>query len=233
VSSSSDQAEVTELRHAAVVDEHVRRLEVPVHEPERVDRREAVPDGNEDVEHRAPVVRLAHPVEQRHALDELHRDERILTRHPDLEHGDDVRVRQPRERLRFAKQPRRRDVPTRARGMDQLERDAPAEQRVTPIEDERHPAGAESPDHLEMPQPGRQIAFLHLDRRNGNDLALVHTSRPRAWWTIKSRAASAPQPYYPGRTVARCGLRTRSVRPRRRRGSHGHPRPGPLARVRA
>ena len=96
-----------EHAHAPVLpDEHVRRLEVAVHEPGAVRGREPFARGDRgahDLGARPPL--LVRPRAERPPLDELGREEHVVLERADVEHREHVRVREPRERLRFAQEP--------------------------------------------------------------------------------------------------------------------------------
>jgi hypothetical protein len=66
--------------------------------------RETVARVDEYAEHLRGTVRLG-PLRERLSFDELHRDEQLAVRVADVMHCDDVRMLEPRERLRFGPQP--------------------------------------------------------------------------------------------------------------------------------
>ena len=104
-------AEIDDARPAVLVEQDVVGLEVAVHEAGGVRGREAAPRRDEDVEDLAPRAGLVgEPALDRPARDELHRQEHLVLEHADVVHGDDVRVRQARHRLRLAQQARARRV---------------------------------------------------------------------------------------------------------------------------
>ena len=51
------QSEIDDPRTAVLVQQHVLRLEVAVHQPRRMRSRQPAPGGDEDVQHLAPVAR--------------------------------------------------------------------------------------------------------------------------------------------------------------------------------
>ena len=111
------EAEVHDAHRAVAADQHVLGLEVAVDEPGGVRGREPRAGGDEDVEDLAQGARpLGQPLGERPALDELHRDEDLAAERADVVHDDDVRVREPRHRLRLAQQARLRA--RRRRGAD-------------------------------------------------------------------------------------------------------------------
>jgi hypothetical protein len=134
-----------------VTDEHVVRFEVAMHEPDRMRRREP---RTRRAHHREDLAPRAHtrlaPLAQRHALDELHRDEDAIAERADIVHRDHVRMGQPRHRLRLSQQPglaARRRRPRAARsGLEQLERDPTIELGIVGRIDDAH---ATLPDHID------------------------------------------------------------------------------------
>ena len=83
-------------------------------------------------------------------LDELHRDEDLVVERADVVDDDDVRVRQPRDRLRLAQRPLpplgQRDA---VAGLDpqELDRDLAIELRIVRRVDLAHPAAPDQPQH--------------------------------------------------------------------------------------
>lgn len=75
---------------------------------------EPAPRGAIDVDDLAPAVLLARePVTERHAVDQLHREEHVALVRADIEHARDALVRELCHRLRLALQPGlERDVAT-------------------------------------------------------------------------------------------------------------------------
>ena len=95
-----------EHAHAPVgAEDQVGRLEVAVHEADLVRRGQAAPGVAEDVQHLAPRRPLAliqaSPVSP---CDQLHRQEHAAVDAADVVDGDDVGMRQLRQRLRLAQQ---------------------------------------------------------------------------------------------------------------------------------
>ena len=84
------------------------------------------------------------PALERPAADELHREEDLVVDHADVVDGDDVRVREPRHRLRLAQQARARRVLHALPRLEQLERDLAIELRIVRAVDHAHPAGADA-----------------------------------------------------------------------------------------
>ena len=106
-------------------------------------------------------VRRLQPVGDGVPVDELHRDEHLLVERADVEHDDDVRVRQPRDRLRLAQRPL---PPLVARdagaGLDpqQLDRDLAIQLGIVGRIDLAHPAATDEAEHDVAPdgRPARQ-----------------------------------------------------------------------------
>ena len=94
--------------HGAVAPDHdVLGLEVAVDDAGRVRRRQPAPGGDEHVQDLAPASRLrAQPRVDGLAFDELHRDVDAIVDGARVVDGDDVRVRQARDRARLAQQAR-------------------------------------------------------------------------------------------------------------------------------
>ena len=135
-------AEIEDAHATIRADDRVLRLEVAVDEPGRVRRREPAPRLDQVCEQRAPRrFALALPLRERPALDELHRDEHGVAEHADIEDLDDVRVRDLRQRLGLADQPRGAVGADRAH---ELERDAPVEIRIVGAIDHAHAAETEA-----------------------------------------------------------------------------------------
>ena len=82
------------------------------------------------------------PAGERVAAHELHHDEDLVVDRADLVHADDVRVREPRHRLRLGDQPHARGGARVAIAHD-LDRDTAIEIGIVSLEHDTHPAGAE------------------------------------------------------------------------------------------
>ena len=169
----ADQAEVADLRDTRLRDEHVRRLEVAVHEAHRVRRSETASRLHEHREHGGNVVRRRHPALERLTGDVLHRDERLAVGDARLEHADDVWIREPCERLRFATEavlllriePRLEAA--------HLDRDDALEIRIARAIHRAHCTAADQIEHLEPADPvdggsciGRRFAGVARQREH-------------------------------------------------------------------
>src|SRR5205814_6809274 len=120
-------AEVDELDRAALADHDVVGFDVAVNDAGGVRGGEPSTGGGDHADDLAPGARLLlEPVAQRDAVDQLHRDERVALDVADVEHGDDRWMREPREGLRLAMEPRAMQLGELIGG-DDLERDAPVE----------------------------------------------------------------------------------------------------------
>jgi hypothetical protein len=97
------EAEVHDAHLVVASDHDVVRLEVAMDQPLVVSGRQPAPRRHEHLQDVLPAsFRRLQPVRDGVPLDELHRDEHLLLKRPDVEHDDDVRVREPRDRLRLA-----------------------------------------------------------------------------------------------------------------------------------
>jgi hypothetical protein len=131
------EPEVGDARAALAVDEHVVELEVAVDDAGGVRGDEPASRAAKQLEHLAPAALLSlEPAPQRLAWHELHREKYATGVRADVVDRDDVRVRQPRHRLRLAQQARLRvDA---AAGPHQLDRDVAHELRVGRREHDAH-----------------------------------------------------------------------------------------------
>ena len=105
-SSCAREPEVGDDRAAVTRDEHVLRLDVAMDEPGLMRGGDAVGGTEETCEDLVAIARLVGPLPQRHAVDELHREPDFFAFGPDVVDVADVRMREPRERLGFANEPR-------------------------------------------------------------------------------------------------------------------------------
>ena len=122
------QAEAGDAGSVVEADQDVVGLDVAVHDPRRMCSREAAAGFEQAIDDLAGLARCAlEPRAQAAAVDQLHRDEGVAAMRADVEHGHDVRVREPRERARLAHQvlaPIATDAAV-AVCAQQLQRDAP------------------------------------------------------------------------------------------------------------
>jgi hypothetical protein len=102
----SCQAEVRHFDSPITADQYVVWLEVAVHEAGGVSGREAIACLEENQHLAPPVLLLRTPLPQGGAGHVLHGDENALFALADVEHRHDVRMREHRQGLRFAKQAR-------------------------------------------------------------------------------------------------------------------------------
>jgi hypothetical protein len=92
------QPEVHDAHLVVAPDHDVVGLEIAVHQPLLVRGRQAPPRRHEHLQDLLPAaLRCLQPVGDGVPIDELHRDEHLLGKRTDVEHNDDVRVRQPGE----------------------------------------------------------------------------------------------------------------------------------------
>ncbi len=107
------EPEVDDTDTAVVSDNHVVRFEVAVDEPGGVRRGQPFPRRQEDAHDGVDASGRAQPLPQRHAVDELHRDEDLSLEDARVVDRNHVRMGQACERLGLAEKPsvRRRLVP--------------------------------------------------------------------------------------------------------------------------
>ena len=160
------QSEIDDPGAAVLVQQHVLRLEVAVHQPRRMRSRQAPPRGDEDVQHLAPGARAgAEPALERPTAQEFHGQEDLPVEDADVVHGDHVRVRQPRHRLRLAQQARpRRVFLTELASLEELERDLSIELRIVGAVHDAHGAAAHALDDQVAPDPGTGVERRPLAR---------------------------------------------------------------------
>jgi hypothetical protein len=135
--------EVEDADPAVGGDQHVGGLEVAVDDAGLVRGVEPFAGGDEDLEDRAQrSFGRRQPLAQGLALDVLHRQEHLAVVDPDVEHRDDVGMRQPRQRLGLALHAGAPDR-ARLRGADDLDRDLAIELGIEGAIDHAHAAGAD------------------------------------------------------------------------------------------
>jgi hypothetical protein len=142
--------------HAAVLSEqHVRRLEVPVHEAGDMGGVKALRGGSEHLQHlRQFVPALGQPFPQRAAGDELHDDERLPVARDHVEHRQHVRMAEPSHRPRLADDLRLGAI---AAAIQELERDGALELHVEAAPHLAHPALADPfDDHVAIGEQRRR-----------------------------------------------------------------------------
>lgn len=128
-------------------------VEVAVHDAGLVRRREAPPCLRKDAQHITGAAALrAQPGPHGAAIDELERHEPLAFPAASIEDGDDVGVREARERLRFSKEPCLVFV-GRRRGLQQLQRHLSIELGIPGGEDLAHGSGPDAFEH-DVPAEG-------------------------------------------------------------------------------
>ena len=161
----ADPARQPEVHHAhgsALADHDVLRLEIAVHQPGCMRAGQSAPGGQEDLQHLPPAgprCRASRPFGDGHPIDELHRDEDAVADGPDVVDRNHVFMRQAGNRFRFPAQPRRmRRAPFLAVRMQDLERHAAVQLRISGGVDVTHAAASDQPQHHvpASPRPGRQ-----------------------------------------------------------------------------
>ena len=147
------ETKVDQLDDAVAPHHHVLGLDVAMHKPRAVRRRERRRDLKRDVDkvrdsQRAGVDGFA----QRRAIDELRRDEVDVLGVADFIHRDDVRMIQGRGRARFVFKPASESSIEEQLGRQDLQRDASSQRRVRRAIDLAHAARSEPRHDLVAPQ---------------------------------------------------------------------------------
>ncbi|HEU0032763.1 MAG TPA: hypothetical protein VFQ53_19160 [Kofleriaceae bacterium] len=140
------EAEVGDPRAPAVVHDRVVRLEVAMDDPRGVRGREprgALREHVDDRGGRGPG--LGEPRAQRPPGDVLHRDEHAVVPAADVEHADDVRMIDPRERAALAEHPLldERVLGDAGLRLHELDRQLAIELAIVRAVDDAHRAGTE------------------------------------------------------------------------------------------
>jgi hypothetical protein len=142
------EPEVGDHHPTVVAHQDVVGLDVAVHDPGVVQRREAVGGVDEDTDDLTPRRRMVPPRAQTRTLDELHRDEhRVVIDAADVEHRQYVGVLDPSERLGLAEGPLAAHPITLVAVPEHLERDVPAQSRVVR---RVHRRARPAPEHVEQ-----------------------------------------------------------------------------------
>ena len=150
------EPKVTNANPAVRADQHVVGFEVTMQKPYGVRGGQAATRLQHDLEHVAPrPFPPSHPLRHRVAFDKFHGDidfalaRRIRTvDRADVIDGDHVGMRQLRNRLSFANQPRARLTGGDANaGAQQLDRDLTIELRIVGGEHDAHAASAQPSEH--------------------------------------------------------------------------------------
>ena len=163
------------------IDHDVVRLEVAMHDPSAVRRRQGPGGLNEHRDDLRSGARLVgEPLRQRRAFDLGHREVHAVVVQPGIEHRHDMGVVQRSKRSAFAKQP----APLRITGVcpHQLEGDQPLELRVPGSVHHTHCAAAEHTPHLvptdHQGRGARQQPRLDQRQRTLTPRWLRHQRRP-------------------------------------------------------
>ena len=146
---SLGEAEVEQLRAPLVRHEDVLRLQVPVNDPLLVRRGQSLCDLRGEVDRLAGAKRaLPEAYAQRLAFEELHDGVRGLAVPPEIVDGEDVRVREGRNRAGLALEAGQRLGVARELGGEHLDGDVPAQLGVAGFVDLAHPPRAERCEDL-------------------------------------------------------------------------------------
>ena len=144
------QAEVDHLEVTVRGDQHVLRLDVPVHDPGRVRGRQAGQQRHHDGQRltRRETAPLGEQVPQRPAGHVLHGQVRVRAITALIEHGDHVGVREPRHRFGLADEPVDEILVPRQVGVHDLERHPAIQAGVDGAVHRRHAAERNQRLHL-------------------------------------------------------------------------------------
>ena len=143
------EAEVEDLHAAVTRQEHVLGLDVAMDDAARVCGVEAIGDGGRNRDGRPPGLRaLREPRAQCLALQQFGDREEDPPVQPDVVDGEDVRVRERRDRLRLALESRAGIVIVRQARLQHLEGDVALQARVACAIDLAHAALSEGTEHF-------------------------------------------------------------------------------------
>ena len=158
----------------------------------RVRRRQPVGELQRDVRgardrQRALVLEL---VAERQALEQLHDDEAVTVgRLPEVLHVDDVLVADLRDRARLVEEARDHLLVRRQLGMDDLERDALADDRMLREEHVAHRAGADLLQHLVVADGGADANHAEIIALLLRSISELHAGDRRSATPPKTTAA--------------------------------------------
>ena len=152
------QAEVENLDPVVSGDEDVLGLEIAVRDPFLVRRREAVRDGERQLNRFANRDRgRIHPFPKGLAFEQLRHDERRTGIGADVVHGEDVRVVQRRSRARFLFEPMQAIDVCRECGGQYLDRYVTAQPRIPCAVHLAHAACADCAHDLVRPEASARL----------------------------------------------------------------------------
>ena len=174
------QPEVGEVDVLVVVEQHVRRLHVPVHEPLRVRGVERLRDLRDDRQRPRRVERSLMPEEraQIRALDPPHRQVQPTFRLPGVMDGDDVRVLERHRELGLAGEARAVAPIPRERRRHHLERDPAAQPHVVGQVDDAHSALADRLLDPVIEEILRDVGARGHESPRSNHTTPHHTGQP-------------------------------------------------------
>jgi len=174
---AAGNAEIGDAHDAVPIDEHVRRLEVAMHDARAVRRRETATRLEVDIDDLLPGARLALPDREVRPFDELHHDRRARAESDHLVDLHDVRVREARHRLGLAD----RAGVVAVAGRDDLDRDLAIELRIVRGDDDAHAAGTDEA-HQPVAADLRVGPFRRRGRRHSLEQGFESGGHFRGRW---------------------------------------------------
>ena len=146
----------------AVFQQDVRRLDVAMHQPLSMCRREASGDLHSDSQDLGKGERaaLVAPLLQRLTADVRHDEIRHPIRFGDTVNGDDVVMHDRRRRFRLASKPPPRRTARRQMRSQHFDRHEPIQRRTKPLEHHAHPTATDHTGDFIRPQPPELMRII-------------------------------------------------------------------------